>query len=334
LQATEIDQKVRKYNIQEEMIMTYESYKTNLIDALSKAADQNNAALKTDKQMKVNQTDMDSVCLMPHGSTIARVYYVEPLYQDYRNGQTMDQQIKDIVDDMRQHERLKMKLDLDAAKIRERAYPQLISALKNKEILKHVPYRMIGDDLAVIARITIGEGSCILTHSILQRFELSECEVLDAAIRNQEETPYTLDSLEHTVSDLVESEKVYGTENTQENGKMLVLTNLNKVYGAAEILNRRAMSEATQILNGDFFILPSSIHETLLIPVQGEDIYNLKEIVRSVNQTEVAVQDQLSDSVYYYDSHMHEVINTDHMVYRDGLLCEADKQSQHRSCHM
>ena len=85
MQATEIDQKVRKYNIQEEMIMTYESYKTNLIDALSKAADQNNAALKTDKQMKVNQTDMDSVCLMPHGSTIARVYYVEPLYQDYRN---------------------------------------------------------------------------------------------------------------------------------------------------------------------------------------------------------------------------------------------------------
>lgn len=48
-------------------------------------------------------------------------------------------------------------------------------------------------------------------------------------------------------------------------------------------------------------ILPSSIHEVLLVVYEEElCMEELKEMVRHVNQTEVAKEEILSDNVYIY----------------------------------
>ena len=56
------------------------------------------------------------------------------------------------------------------------------------------------------------------------------------------------------------------------------------------------------VLNSSYFILPSSIHETILVPDSG--LYTpreLQEMVKSVNHTQMDPRETLSDSVYYYD---------------------------------
>lgn len=83
---------------------------------------------------------------------------------------------------------------------------------------------------------------------------------------------------------------------------MFVLTNDTKVNGAAAILNDDTRQEIADKV-GDFYVLPSSIHETLIIPKDaGMELRDLEQMVQEVNQTQVAPQERLSDHVYEYDA--------------------------------
>ena len=78
---------------------------------------------------------------------------------------------------------------------------------------------------------------------------------------------------------------------------MFVLTNDTKVNGAAAILNDDTRQEVADKV-GDFYVLPSSIHETLIIPKDtGMELRDLEQMVQEVNQTQVAPQERLSDHV-------------------------------------
>lgn len=60
-------------------------------------------------------------------------------------------------------------------------------------------------------------------------------------------------------------------------------------------------------LAGDFYIIPSSVHELLLIPQDFGDPSDLIELVKNINATEVSPEDFLSNSIYEYDSLSKEI---------------------------
>lgn len=92
---------------------------------------------------------------------------------------------------------------------------------------------------------------------------------------------------------------------------MYVLTNDTKVNGAAAILNDNIRQEIAEKV-GDFYMLPSSIHETLIIPKDaGMEFKELEKMVQEVNQTQVAPGERLSDHVYEYDAKEHELFRSD-----------------------
>ena len=85
--------------------------------------------------------------------------------------------------------------------------------------------------------------------------------------------------------------------------KMFVLTNTEGFYGASAILYPGTLLDASRILNGDFWILPSSVHEVILVSSQIScTAAFLESMVCSVNAQHVAEQDVLGEHVYYYDS--------------------------------
>lgn len=61
------------------------------------------------------------------------------------------------------------------------------------------------------------------------------------------------------------------------------------------------MKQAGEIIGSDFYVLPSSIHETLLVPIGNMDVSGLLQMVKEVNEAEVELCDLLSDKVQYYD---------------------------------
>ena len=61
------------------------------------------------------------------------------------------------------------------------------------------------------------------------------------------------------------------------------------------------MEQIGEIIGSDFYVLTSSIHETLLVPLGGMDVSELSRLVKEVNETQVELCDRLSDKVQYYD---------------------------------
>lgn len=62
------------------------------------------------------------------------------------------------------------------------------------------------------------------------------------------------------------------------------------------------MEKVSSLFPEGFYILPSSIHEILIVPGNGEEnAGELGEMVRDVNRTEVRREEVLSDHIYEYD---------------------------------
>jgi len=83
---------------------------------------------------------------------------------------------------------------------------------------------------------------------------------------------------------------------------MYILTNQRKLFGAAEILDGGTLKWIGDKLGGDYVVLPSSVHETLILPSDGRVPYReLADIVWEVNRAQVIMEERLSDHVYLYE---------------------------------
>ena len=83
---------------------------------------------------------------------------------------------------------------------------------------------------------------------------------------------------------------------------MYVATNSKKLNGACVMLYDGLLRDFARKVGKSFYIIPSSIHEVILIPdTLDMDIRYMKAMVKEVNGTEVAPDEVLSDNVYRYD---------------------------------
>jgi len=89
---------------------------------------------------------------------------------------------------------------------------------------------------------------------------------------------------------------------------MYVLTNESKTHGASVMCFEKKLKIVADKLNDDLYILPSSIHEIIVVPAKGNEEERLTGMVREVNATQVDTEEQLSDHIYYYDRAANKVL--------------------------
>ena len=83
---------------------------------------------------------------------------------------------------------------------------------------------------------------------------------------------------------------------------MYVLSNTESCYGAWWMTDPVLLRGLFLRFKKDFYILPSSVHECILLPFSGElNPEEMKVMVREINQTVLSPEDVLTDSVYIYD---------------------------------
>lgn len=115
----------------------------------------------------------------------------------------------------------------------------------------------------------------------------------------------------------------------EENSSVYVLSNADKLNGAAALLDSKTMEDISEKLGGDFIILPSSIHECIVLPVnENMDRHTLEAMVQDVNAGQVAPEERLSDHVYMYDSQEKELVLADKMEERQQARAEAQKEDK------
>lgn len=181
----------------------------------------------------------------------------------------------------------------------KRVFLRLINTERNKDFIQGKPHFEVEDLTAVFTyRIdspapgTIAET--VITEDLCDMWGIPSGMLRAYANKNIKDASYLLEDIAKSAGFPV-SLGVY------------VLTNIENVHGAYEMLNPIALEVVREKI-GDFYILPSSINELIVVPKnKGDKFESLREIVRTINAEEVKPEEQLSDSIYEYDSNQKEV---------------------------
>ena len=187
--------------------------------------------------------------------------------------------------------RLLSRLKSDFEDIKDKLFIRICGVGINEEDLSILANTKI-NNLAITYNVLIDKltdnppiKSIKITNELLDKYGVSKEELHKAAIQNSEEI---FPAKYYKTNDLV---------------PFNILTNEIGYLGAAALFYPNQMKKIAASLGGNYFVLPSSIHEVLVLPDYGNLNYmELEQMVKVVNKTTVDRKDQLSNNVYYYDS--------------------------------
>ena len=205
-----------------------------------------------------------------------------------------------------------MEMASDWEMVKDNVYPILLSTEENQGMIKDLVSKPVLD-LSVVYSIRIelhGKGSLgiKINRKLLESYGISNEELHKQAMKNLEKDGYEF--LDATAL-IKEAYQLKETEDEQEVGydpdpEMYILTNRTRIYGAAGILHKKLIREFAK--GRDLIILPSSMHETIFVPVDNKFDQKIFDImVSTVNKTEVDAEERLADHSYYYDAETDEI---------------------------
>lgn len=182
------------------------------------------------------------------------------------------------------------------------------NAQKNEALLKRVPHER-KEDLALIYRVKRqmpdqGWETAIVSRDMLKQWNVGEQELKEEAWNRmkKDDAPY-FRSINDALHDSFPDIPLFQPETGGGPSiPFYVLTNQNEMWGAAYMFDKETMAAISEELDRSLVILPSSLHEVLIIPeTEDMDVEELQEMVKSINETVLEEQDVLSDNVYRYD---------------------------------
>ena len=151
-------------------------------------------------------------------------------------------------------------------------------------------------DLVAVAVMEVDGKLRPVREEDLQQMRLTDEEVLEAA-------QTTIDQKEFRITTIAEMLGI--PEQEAPDKGLYVLTTPRSFGGAAVLLRPDVLDAVRDQLKDDLVILPSSIHEVLVMKKsEAPDIKDLEMMVREINQREVMSEDRLSDCVYQYDGQL------------------------------
>ena len=186
----------------------------------------------------------------------------------------------------------------DYSRVREHLGLRLINYEKNIELLKDVPH-VCWNDLAVIFCYEIEAlkkdgGYIMIRNAHLAEWEETVDILYEDALKNMK------DKATDDMLSLSEMFKEMAVPSIEKTPPMYVLTNTSRKFGAAVMLYSGKMKELADLFGSDLVILPSSLHEVLLLADDEEKHASWKEMVREVNRLMVEPEEVLSDNIYRY----------------------------------
>ena len=278
-----------------------------VIENLEKTMDRK-YLIKVEPILKNNGVVLTGINVREADNHMSAVVYVEPLYKAYKNGSSIIQIVNKIKAQV-EHGLVERRFDSvmfqNWEQAKERIVFQLVNYDKNKELLKSIPHKQYFD-LAVIFRYYIGLKDEKMVTSIIQNlvFEewgITEDELFETALKNNIRL---LPASGGRLDQVLFGWDAAGAKHEQEVNmvpSIYILSNTYGINGAAVLLYPEEIEKMSELLQKDLIILPSSVHEILVVEYDGSiDLSSYLNMVRSVNQESVPEEDILSDNIYVY----------------------------------
>ena len=258
-----------------------------------------------------NGCEMDGLVIIEKGKDIAPTIYLDSFYELYTNGENIKNIIRQI-EVIYEQNKNNVTFDVNILKhfdtIKDKIVYKVVNYRSNEKLLEQVPHKRILDLAVVFYCLLDNEygrsATALIYNNNLKNWNVTIDDVYKAALKN---TPDLLHSKISSMAALFEKcgVNVDGEEVDLKDyvpSDMYVLTNESKLNGAACILYENVLYDFAQKLGADLYILPSSVHEVILLPklsmFEKDELVNM---VKEVNTEGVAADEVLSDHVYEYN---------------------------------
>ena len=261
--------------------------------------------------VKMNDQKLHGLTFKMPGVDAAPTLYVDEMYEAYKDGADLGYLATEMADmySASRNAVAPPEVDLSYDNVKDKLTVRLLEKKRNHEFLSTMPYVSVGHGLAVIADINMGEDRggdwrIAINNGVLESLGVDKERLFSDAMSNAK--IYDPASLVDMSSALFSPEKVNLLEREEpiapeDIGGMYVLTNSTGSLGAAALFYPDVKANAAEILGGDYYILPSSVHEVILVPASaGINEKELCDMVKQANRTVVDERDILSDDVYHY----------------------------------
>lgn len=267
--------------------------------------------------VKNNGVVYHALTIRKKGQCIAPTIYIDRMLERYNRGVLLMSLVDEVVALYRQcapASDVDVNLFDDFSKVSEHLFFKVVNYKKNKKKLENVPIKRVCDlalvPLAMFDHPKMGTGTVTIDNSLLGAWEISKEELWENVV---ESAPQVAPPKIKGLSDFLTS--ITGMESGCELDGALcgiyVLTNTSGNLGAGTIFYPGVLRGIAEDHECDLLIIPSSIHECIVIPDSGlcTDTAYLKEIIMEVNRTTVADEEILSDNLYMYDRESDKFFN-------------------------
>ncbi len=289
--------------------MVYETF-LNLIASHIQTVLPDHCTVHLEQVQKNNGILLDGICIQTPGEAVSPTIYLNSCYEAYQNGRPLDdiyQEILSLYHRRGSFSALDLQLFQNFSYLKDKIIFRLIHAPSNQELLKtipHIPYL----DLAIVFCIYLTDDSstqqmtALIRNSQLSVWNVSPAHLQECAFQNTPRLfPPVIKSLAQTIQEFPSSLTLSEPEDPLSDIPFYVLSNPDNLYGAACICYPEIIKNFADSQNTDLLILPSSIHEVLLTADSPDiDYEEFSRMVFEINQSEVSVEDRLSNQIYRY----------------------------------
>lgn len=282
----------------------------------------------SDEYEVMNSTTQKNNGVVLHGVSIKnKNERLSPVfYLDGYEGMEPEVAAQQIIERYREVKQREIPFDVDTitdfSKVKEMICYKLVNLEANKDMLMDMPYDEVAGDIGLIYYLDLGNDATItIKEGMLDLWGITADELYDyAQVNTQARYPATLRSMAETMVDIMaggnlqemkmhfnmfdlsddEFRKAMAKELDKDNPVKMYVLQGGKVFGASALMYDEVMANVFNEIGGDYYILPSSIHELLVIRADGEiSVPELKAMVEEVNRTEVSETERLSDNVFF-----------------------------------
>lgn len=269
---------------------------------------------------KNNGITLTGLIIKNPSSNIAPTFYLEGFYDRYCNNLLpLECAVSEIIDMYEHHKKESIEIEWiqDFSSVKNNIIPCLCNTVLNEEFLKShpsVPFL----DLSIYYRIQVSndvmnltgeEATIAVTNQLATIWNVSADELFTLAFNNAKSvSPASFKTMAEIMKEMISDTSEIPDDLFESTPMMYVLSNIRKTNGAVWMADKEVLSTIATQFNDDFYLLPSSRNELILIPSSfTSDEQNLKDMIREVNDTQVSIEDMLSYSLYKYNRKVGEL---------------------------
>ena len=239
---------------------------------------------------------------------LGAVIYIDDGIEAVDNGKaTIDDVVRRVISGYKEHRHPTFQVDdfMSRDFVLGKVHRCLINRAMNTALLEEVVSKDFFD-LSIVYRVFVDPGaSFIVRKDFLEKIEVTP-EELDARAAENDQKEWTCDGMINT---LLAMGGFLGFDTDElpsaEEDPILIVSNKNKMYGAAVITDTEYLST---ILKEDYYIIPSSIHECILMPCTSEgNVEDFNQMVMAVNTAELSDEDVLSDHIFKFSAETKQI---------------------------